>query len=127
MRHSDKIIYPDLSYEITGILFDVHNEIGQYAREKQYADCLEGKLQEQDINFRRELPIGDSGNRVDFLIENKIILELKAIRIITRKQYVQLQRYLQAARIKLGLLVNFRKKYLRPKRVVRIDNENLHD
>jgi hypothetical protein len=45
-------------------------------------------------------------------------------RILTKEDYYQLQRYLQESRAKLGLLVNFRNKYIKPKRVVRIDTKN---
>ena len=115
------LLYPKLSYTIVGLCFSVHNEIGPYAREKQYCDILEKKLKEAKIPFKRELTISESGNTLDFLIDNKIVLEAKAKRIVTKDDYYQVQRYLQESKIKLALLVNFRSKYLRPKRIVRID------
>ena len=118
---NNKIIYPELSYEITGILFATHNELGQYAREKQYGDLLEKKLKEMKMSYKREVSISNSGNILDFIIDNKIILELKSVKIITRDNYRQIQNYLQQTNIKLGLLVNFRSKYLKPIRIIRID------
>jgi GxxExxY protein len=106
------------------LCFVVHNERGTYAKEKQYADLLEQKLQQAGISYKREQAIGSSGNRVDFIIEGKILLEIKAKRFITREDYYQAQRYLQETRLKLGIMVNFREKTLRPKRVVRIDKKN---
>ena len=57
---NSKVIHPELSYTITGILFDVHNELGQYAREKQYGDLIEKKLKEIEVSYKREVPISDS-------------------------------------------------------------------
>jgi len=111
MLKEGNVIYPDLSYKLTGILFAVHNEMGCYAREKQYGDSLEKKLNENAINYKRELPISNSGNIIDFIIDNKIILEIKAKRILTKDDYNQTQRYLQETQLKLGMLVNFRNKY----------------
>ncbi|MFH1319720.1 MAG: GxxExxY protein [Bacteroidota bacterium] len=119
----EKLIYPELSYKIVGILFHVHNQLGRFAREKQYCDLIEKILIELNILYIREYVFGDSGNRVDFLIDSKIILEVKAIRMITKDDYHQIQRYLQSLDKKLGLLVNFHTHYLAPKRIVRIETD----
>lgn len=118
---SDKLIFPELSYKIVGVLYKVHNEIGRYGREIQYCNFLEKKLKEEKIDYKREYTIGDTGNRLDFLIEGKVIMEVKAKDIVTREDYYQIQRYLQITDMRLGILVNFRQKYLHPKRIVKIE------
>lgn len=109
-------ILPELSYAITGILYETHNMLGRYAREKQYGDIIE-----KGIPFKREYRISNTGNVADFLIEEKIILEIKAKRIANKEDFYQIQRYLQTTQKQLGVLVNFRDKYLKPRRIVRID------
>ncbi len=116
-----KLIYPKLSYLLTGICFEVHNTLGRYSREKQYAGAIEERLINLSIPYEKEWEIPNTGNKVDFLIDKKIILEIKAKRFITRDDYYQAQRYLQASDIRLGLLVNFRNRYLKPARIVRIE------
>lgn len=128
IKKKQKIIYPELSYKLVGILFEIHNEIGRYAREKQYQDVFEIKLRERKIPYVREkilsvspdIPLKD--NKVDFCIANKIILEFKAKRILTKDDYFQVKRYLEAAGLPLGILVNFRAKYLNPKRILNSKN-----
>lgn len=119
LKMAGRIIYPKLSYMVVGVCFDAHNELGRFAREKQYGDYIEKRLEEEGLDYKREFQISDSGNIADFLIENKMLLELKARDMITKKDYFQVQRYLQATGVKLGILVNFRNKYLRPKRIVK--------
>ncbi len=92
-------------------------------REKQYADVIEERLIKLNIPYKREFRIGESGNVIDFLIDGKIVLEIKARSFIGKPDYYQLQRYLQSSGLKLGLLVNFRSRYLKPIRVIRIETD----
>jgi len=121
----NKIFYPDLSYKINGILYKVHNRLGRYCNEKQYSDMIEELLKKEGIKFEKEkiLPKMFEGekegrNKIDFLIEEKIILEIKAKTIIEKSDYYQIMRYLKILNKKLGFLVNFRNRYLRVKRVI---------
>ena len=115
-----RIIYPELSYIITGLCFEIQNEFGRFCREHQYCDVLENKLKQKGITYEREKLIsgGIGGNKIDFIIDDKIILEAKSIPYITKKDYFQIQRYFEATQLKLALIINFRSKYLKPKRIV---------
>ena len=120
----NKIIYKDLSFKINGVCFKVHDQLGRYSREKQYCDLLEEEFKKLRISCIREFKINKTSNIADFLIDNRIILEVKAKKAILREDYYQIQRYLQASYCKLGLLINFRNRCLEPIRVVRIDTKN---
>jgi hypothetical protein len=73
----NKLIYPELSFLVTGLLFKVHNELGRYGRERQYGDLLETHLKDANVAYVREKPIPVEGienpktNIVDFEIEGK--------------------------------------------------------
>lgn len=121
----DKLIFKELSYLIRGLLFAVQNELGRFRNEKQYADAFEQKLKENGILHEREkiLPVSFVGekagrNRIDFLIENKMILEFKCVPCFSREDYQQCQRYLASLNLDLALLVNFRPRYLLIRRVL---------
>ncbi len=116
-----RILFPQLSYELTGLCFKIQNKMGRFCREKQYADALEVLLKEKKIPFEREISLNDGeiqGNIADFLINDKVILDLKAKKFITKEDYNQMQRYLQGKNLELGLIVNFRSTYLKPKRIL---------
>src|SRR3989338_10347804 len=121
----ENLIYPELSYRLSGILFAVHNELGRFRNEKQYADAIERHLAIHGIPYEREkiLPIsfvGEQGGRskLDFLIDGKIVLAIKAKRMFEKPDYYQTKRYLTVAEKKLAVLVNFRDRYLKPKRIL---------
>jgi len=121
MAEKNKVIYPELSYLVTGVCFNVHNEKGRFMRERQYCDNIEKRLKEAKVPYKREAVIRDTGNVVDFIVDNKIILEVKAKRLIEKVDFYQTQRYLQATNLKLALLVNFRNRYIKLVRIIRID------
>lgn len=82
---------------------------------------IELLLKESEINYIREKTTS-LNNVPDFIVDNKIIIELKTTPFILKSHYDQVQRYLQDSNIKLGLLVNFRNKYLKPIRIIRINS-----
>ena len=122
-----ELIHHNLSYKISGLLFKVHNKLGRFYREIQYGDLLEVELKNAGLNFEREkfLPIediskNDQSNKVDFLIEDKILLDIKAKKFITKEDYFQMQRYLKCSKLELGLIVNFRNTYIKAQRVINL-------
>jgi GxxExxY protein len=130
-RTHKKVLYPELSYKICGLCFKVHNEFGRFMNEQQYADALENVLKLENIKYEREkaLPPSFEGenpkrNIPDFIIEGTIIVDLKAKRIITKEDYYQMKRYLNAFDKDLGLIVNFREYYIKPKRVLSLRENN---
>ena len=109
-----EIIYKDLSYKLNGIIYSVYNVLGPVYSEKQYQDALEVRLRKSGINFEREKDLFFNfqddkigGNKVDFVVENKLAIDIKAKKYINRKDYKQMLRYLKAGGYRLGLIVNF--------------------
>lgn len=86
---------------------------------------FESLLMAEHIPYEREksIPIEDIDNqftnRVDFAITSALLVDLKAKPIVTKDDYYQMNRYLDASKYNLGLIVNFRNKYLKPIRVIR--------
>ncbi len=122
---TNKILYPELSYKIVGILFGVHNNLDRFRNEQQYSDAIELELKKFNIPYKREYHLhksfeGERDNRniVDFIIDKKIVIEIKAKRALLKEDYFQIKRYLISSNYELGLLVNFRSKYLAPKRIL---------
>lgn len=124
-RINKNILHPELSYKICGLCFYIHNRLGRYRNEKQYADALENSLKETGINYVLEKPLPasfsgekDKRNIPDFIVEDEIVVDLKAKSLITKDDYFQMRRYLVSYKKDLGLVINFRQKYLFPKRVL---------
>ena len=92
----------------------VHNSLGAGFQEVIYQRCLAIELQKSEINFAREVdqPIFYGGinvgtRRADFVVENKIIVELKAVSNLESVHLVQVKNYVVAYDFEIGLLINF--------------------
>ena len=120
------IQFKDLSYKVNGILFETQNTLGTKFQEKHYSKTICVYLDQLGIPYATEVPFEIRVNgqiigkfRADLIIDNKILIELKATDRLTKDHKLQMLRYLQALDLKLGLLVNFRISPLQIWRVVK--------
>ena len=125
------LVEKDLSYEITGICYEVHNRLGRFLTEKQYCDSLADALKKHSLSFVREPDLKSSDSVIkiglpDFIIEGKVIVDLKAKKFITKEDYNQMQKYLNLTGIELGLIINFHSTFLKPKRVLNYKMHSEH-
>lgn len=127
------MLYPDLSYNVIGAALAVHNELGCGFMEKVYQEALAIELSERNIPFEREKPllINYHGHTLqcpyiaDFIVDNKIILELKALSNMDLGLVrAQLLNYLKATHLQLGIILNFGEKSLFKDRLVNFDDYN---
>lgn len=105
----------EISYHIRGKIIYVYNQLGPGLLESAYSAVLEYELAKCGLNIKREVPVPlvykniklATGYRIDLLIENKVLVEVKSIDQIHDVHHKQVITYLKLANLKLGLLVNF--------------------
>lgn len=124
---SEKIVYKELSYQIVGVLFEVFNELGFGYKEYTYEKAAALGLDERAIKYERQVsfPIKFKGNSIgrqqlDFLIEDKVVLELKKGNYFSKQNIDQVNQYLQVTGKKLAILANFTSTGVNYKRLVTI-------
>lgn len=127
VEKDEKIIYKELSFKIIGVLFDVFNDLGYGYQEKYYQKALEVAFEKSGIRFKSQCPykicykgeiIGEYF--VDFIIEDKVVLEIKRGNYFSRKNFEQVTAYLKATNLKLAILANFTVAGVKYKRVLNI-------
>ena len=105
----------EISYIIRGAIFEVYNELGPGLLESAYHAALLYQLQEENLTVINEvyLPINYHGielknsYRLDLLVEDKVIIEIKSVETLLSVHHKQLLTYLKLSGKKLGILVNF--------------------
>lgn len=118
-------LFSDITQKIIGAAINVHKELGPGFPEKVYQRSLAEEFKKQGILFRREEKFNvyyENKNVgyevVDFIVMDKIIVELKAVKEIKDLHAKQVVGYLKTRKLKLGLILNFGKSKLEIKRVI---------
>ena len=113
-EEQEKLIHGDLSYKIIGIVFDVYNTIGSCYNEKYIQGAIAAGMDSLKIKYKKEVQVPliykdkQVGNYyLDFLVDNKIILEIKRGNRLSRKDFEQVKSYLRVLKLKLGILILF--------------------
>jgi GxxExxY protein len=119
--------YKDITEKIIGASFEVHKFLGNGFQEVIYQRALEWEFKQAGLDFDREIeqdifykqlvkPIGT--RRADFVVENKVLVKLKAVIQLEDVHLAQTLNYLKAYRLEVGLLINFGSKSMTFKRLV---------
>jgi GxxExxY protein len=111
----------ELSTIIIGCAIEVHRKLGAGLLEKAYQECLCYELLQKGLNIKKELilPITykelkiDNGYRIDILVEDKVVIELKTVEELHNAHFAQVLTYLKFGNYKLGLLFNFNEAILK--------------
>jgi len=120
-----KYQFEELSNQIIGTAIRVHKELGPGFLESIYEEALKVELSQNGLDFASqmeiqieyfEVPVGL--HRLDLLVQNEVIVELKAVKELADIHFAQLRSYLKATGMKVGLLLNFSKPTLEVRRVV---------
>ena len=109
------IIHEELTEQIIGAAIDVHRELGPGLLESVYEECLCVELKLRNLSFTRHVPLPvtykgaklDCGYRIDLIVQNTVLLELKCVEKLIPIHEAQLLTYLRLSNIKVGLLINF--------------------
>ncbi len=125
MHINEKYKYSELTSKIIGCAIEVHKHLGNGFQEVIYQRALEIEFRLQGINVQREfeMPLSYKGEeigtrRVDFFVEGKIMVEIKAIIQLEDVHLAQAINYLEAYNLEVGLLINFGSKSLDFKRIM---------
>ncbi len=123
----EDLVYPELSYKIVGVLFDVYNDVGYGQDEKTYQRAVATALNNIGLEFKEQVyfPLSYGGKKIgsgylDFLVEGKIVLEIKKGDRFVKSHIDQVYRYLTGNSLKLGLLAYFAPRNVHFKRIINI-------
>jgi GxxExxY protein len=107
--------FDELSNRVIGCAIEVHRALGPGLLESTYEQCLAYELRQAGVDFKLQHPLPvhykgvklDCGYRVDVLVQNQLILELKSVNAVLGIHHAQLLTYMKLANIRTGLLINF--------------------
>ncbi|MCF6348020.1 MAG: GxxExxY protein [Flavobacteriaceae bacterium] len=105
----------EIANKVIGIAIEVHKALGPGLLESAYKECLFYKLQQEKLKVEKEKPMPlifeevrlECGYRIDILVENKVVIELKSVEALNDVHLAQTLTYMKLGEYKLGLLINF--------------------
>jgi len=105
----------EIAYQIRGAIYDVYNKLGPGLFESVYENTLSYELTKRGLEVKSQVPINiiydgidmGAGFKMDLLVDDKVIIELKSVEHIALVHHKQLLTYLKLTNLKLGILVNF--------------------
>ena len=105
----------EIANKILGCAIDVHKALGPGLLESAYQECLFYKLSKEGLHVVKEKPMPlvfeevhlECGYRIDLLVENKVVIEVKSVEVLNDVHLAQTLTYLKLGEYKLGLLINF--------------------
>ena len=125
MKQEENFIHKELTYKIIGCAMEVHRELGFGFLEKVYENAMMVQLKKEGVEAKQQqgVSVQFSGETVgeyfaDILIEDKVIVELKAVDSLIKPHFAQVLNYLKATGMKVGLLLNFGPQGLQHKRFI---------
>jgi len=115
LKVNDIVTLDDISGEIIRCAIEVHKILGPGLLESAYSECLEYELKESGLFVEREKPVSiiykeiyvERGYRIDLLVEERVVLELKTVEKISSAHIAQTLTYMKLGGYKLGLVLNF--------------------
>lgn len=123
------LLYPEESYQIIGILFDVYNNLGPGHHEKYYQPAISEALKQNKIQFQRQVfyplkykNISIGRQYFDFLLFEKIILEIKKGNSFSKRHIDQVPEYLKVSGHKLAILANFSQEGVTFRRIINFNS-----
>ena len=123
------LLYPELSYKVIGILFDAYNTMGYKYQERYYQRAIANLFEEVGLHYQEQVLVKlvihhkvVANGFIDFIVEEKIAIEIKRGERFLKQNIDQLYSYLKLTGIKLGILANFTSRGLQFKRIVNINN-----
>jgi GxxExxY protein len=125
------LVYPELSYKINGCAYEVYNELGFGHLEKFYQRAMVIQFKKEGLTYKEQVytPLKFKGEVIgkqyfDFLVEDKIVVELKKNNSFSKGNIDQVKQYLQTSKLQLALLINFSPTGVISKRIVNIDGND---
>jgi GxxExxY protein len=114
-----EFFYPELSYQLVGLSFEVHKGVGRFGKERDYAAAMESVMKDAGLDFKKAGTVRGTGYRLSFIVEGKIALVIRAKKYMLMDDYHKIRKCLHALDLQLALVFNFKAPSIQPMRIIK--------